>query len=70
MSASAITTRLVAEALAKKTDAAIMEAVSGRTAKAQELLEIAFMLVEFERLGAVVDPPILGWARQLLWMNP
>lgn len=40
-----------------------------RTAKAQELLEIAFMLVAFRELGAPVTPPLLGWARQLLWMN-
>lgn len=41
-----------------------------KTAQAQELLEIAFMLIAFADLGAPVDASVLGWARQLVWMNP
>lgn len=40
-----------------------------RTRQAEELLEIAFMLCCFKILGAPVTPPILGWARSMLWRN-
>lgn len=41
----------------------------GRTRQAQEFLEIAYMLARFAELGAPVTPPILGWARSMLWRN-
>ena len=41
-----------------------------KTEKAQELLEVAFMLICFADLGAPVERHVLGWARQLVWMNP
>ena len=40
-----------------------------RTAQAQELLEIAFMLVLFHDHGAPVELQLLGWARQMVWVN-